>query len=276
MKRILWITQIASVFLLLAAGCSPAPAVTPIPTVSLDSLGAAETSRVKASAMVVPVQESHLSFVISGMVEEVAVEEGDQVQAGQALVQLDMTDLKYDIIAAEAALKSAEFKAQTERQRRKIFNTDTFNFEYASSPAEVILQADSRAEQKRFALEAAKASLAQATLVAPFDGTVIEVNTSPGEYVDPGQAILVLANLDELQIETTDLSELVVAAVEIGQPAAVFVEALDQEFSGKVTAISPIADTIGGDVVFKVTVKLDEQPRDLRWGMSSGVEINVE
>jgi len=43
-----------------------------------------------------------------------------------------------------------------------------------------------------------------------------------------------------------------------------------------VTSISPIADTIGSDVVFKVTIKLDEQPKNLLWGMSTDVEINVE
>jgi multidrug efflux pump subunit AcrA (membrane-fusion protein) len=88
--------------------------------------------------------------------------------------------------------------------------------------------------------------------------------------------IIKLAKLDDLQIETTDLSELNVAAVKIGQPAKVFVEALNENFSGKVTAISPISDTIGGDVVFKVTIQLDEQPKDLLWGMSADVEINVE
>jgi hypothetical protein len=43
-----------------------------------------------------------------------------------------------------------------------------------------------------------------------------------------------------------------------------------------VTAISPISDTIGGDVVYKVTVQLDEQPIDLLWGMSADVEIDVD
>ena len=276
MKRTFWISLLASASILAMAGCSSSPAVTPIPAISLDTSGTSAPSQVKASAVVVPAQESRLSFVISGMVEEVTVEEGDPVQTGQALVQLDTAELQYDIIAAEAALKSAEIDAEVERQRRKRFNFDTFNFEYVSSPGELILQADSRAEQRRFALEAAKASLAQGTLLAPFAGTVVEVNISPGEYVQPAQIVIVIVTLENLQIETTDLSELNVAAVEIGQPATVFVEALNQEFQGEVTAISPISDTIGGDVVFKVTIKLDEQPDTLRWGMSADVEINVE
>ena len=98
----------------------------------------------------------------------------------------------------------------------------------------------------------------------------------PGEYVETAQVVLELADLSNLQIKTTDLSELNIVAVEIGQPATVFVEALGEKFPGTVTAISPISDTVGGDVVFKVTIQLDEQPKDLRWGMSTDVEINVE
>jgi hypothetical protein len=79
-----------------------------------------------------------------------------------------------------------------------------------------------------------------------------------------------------LQIETIDLSELNVAAVEIGQPATVFVEALEEEFLGEVTTISPISETIGGDVVYRVTIRLEEQPMELLWGMSADVEIQTE
>jgi HlyD family secretion protein len=276
MKRILWVTQFVSAFGLLVAGCSPAPAATPIPTISLDSPGASETSRIQASAVVVPAQEARLSYPISGMVEEVTVKEGDRVQAGQAIAKLDTTDLEYEIVVAEAELKSAQLQAQIERQRRKRFNGDKLRIEYVRAAGELIAAADSRAEQSRLALEVAKANLEQGTLRAPFGGTVVEVDIAPGEYVQSGQVVIVISNLEKLQVETTDLSELNVAAVEIGQPAVVFVEALDQGFPGKVTAISPISDTIGGDVVFKVTVQLDAQPEDLLWGMSADVEINIE
>ena len=57
---------------------------------------------------------------------------------------------------------------------------------------------------------------------------MVEVDISPGEYVQPSQVVIVIVTLENLQIETTDLSELNVAAVEIGQPATVFVEALGE------------------------------------------------
>ncbi len=276
MKCTFWIKLLVSAFVLVVVGCSPAPTTTPIPVILPDASDTSAPSQVKASAVVVPAQESRLSFVISGLVEDITVAEGDQVQAGQALVKLDTSELEYDVISAEAALTSAEIDAKMQRQREKKFNFQTFKFVHVSPPAEKILAADSRVEQSRYALEVAKASLAQGTLLAPFEGTVVEVNISPGEYVQPAQVVIVIVSLENLQIETTDLSELNIAAVQVEQPARVFVEALNEEFPGKVTAISPVSDTIGGDVVFKVTIQLDEQPKGLLWGMSADVEINVE
>ena len=275
-KHIFWTLLVASALILVETGCSPAATATPIPSISLGATEISASSQVKASAVVVPTQESRLSFVISGLVEAVTVKEGDRVQAGQALVKLDTTELEFDIAAAKAALTAAELDAQIRRQRKKEFDFNKFNFVYVSSPGEKIQAADAKVDQMQSALEEAKASLAQGTLTAPFEGTIVEVDVSAGEYVQPGQVIIKLAKLDTLQIETTDLSELNIAAVKIGQPAAVSVEALGKDFPGRVTAISPISDTIGGDVVFKVTIRLNEQPKELLWGMSADVEINTE
>ena len=275
-KHIFWTLLVASALILVETGCSPAATATPIPSISLGATEISASSQVKASAVVVPTQESRMSFVISGLVEAVTVKEGDRVQAGQALVKLDTTELEFDIAAAKAALTAAELDAQIRRQRKKEFDFNKFNFVYVSSPGEKIQAADAKVDQMQSALEEAKASLAQGTLTAPFEGTIVEVDVSAGEYVQPGQVIIKLAKLDTLQIETTDLSELNIAAVKIGQPAAVSVEALGKDFPGRVTAISPISDTIGGDVVFKVTIRLNEQPKELLWGMSADVEINTE
>ena len=275
-KHTFWTILITSTLVLSVTSCSSAATATPIPAISLGGAKTTTSNQVKASAVVVPAQESRLSFVISGMVDEVTVKEGDQVEAGQVLVKLDTTEQEFDIVAAQASLNAAELDAQIQRRRRRQFDFDTFNFIYVSTPGETIQAADAKVDQMRSALEAVKASLAQATLIAPFGATVVRVDVEPGEYVQPGQVLIKLARLDELQIETTDLSELNIAAVKIGQPATVFVEALNENFPGKVTAISPISNTIGGDVVFNVTIQLDEQPKDLLWGMSADVEINTE
>ena len=276
MKRILWITILAFTFALVMGGCTPGATATPIPTLSLSAPDSSDLNQVKASAVVVPAQEARMSFVISGLVDDVTVAEGDQVTAVETLISLDTSELEYNLIVAESALTSAEVDAQLTRLLRKKFDFDTYNFVWVSPPGEKIIIADAKVDQMRSALEVVKASIAQGILTAPFDGTVVEVNVSPGEYVQPGQVLIEIARLNDLRIETTDLSELNIAAVEVGQPATVYIEAFDKEFPGKVTAISPISDTIGGDVVFKVTIQLDEQPENLLWGMSTDVEINIE
>ena len=248
---------------LLIAGCAPATTVTPIPPVRLDTSPSAVTS-VQASAEVVPVQEVGLSFLISGPVEEVTVSEGDVVEAGQTLATLSSPELEYGLLQAEAALRSAEF------------DYAYWEFPRTNRPPERRELAEQQLITVQRSLDTARAEFMQTTLVAPFAATVISVQVQPGEYVNPGQAVIWLAKLDELLIETSDLSELNVAAVKIGQPATVYVEALNQEFQGEVIAIAPISGTIGGDVVFKVTIKLDEQPDALLWGMSADVEIKGE
>ena len=135
MKPTLWITLLASAFILVIASCNPASTTTPIPTISLDATDTSASSQVKASAVVVPAQESRLSFVISGVVEDITVAEGDPVQAGQALVKLDTSELEYDVISAEAALTVAKFDAKMQRQREKKFNFRTFKFVHVSPPA---------------------------------------------------------------------------------------------------------------------------------------------
>jgi DNA-directed RNA polymerase subunit H (RpoH/RPB5) len=77
-------------------------------------------------------------------------------------------------------------------------------------------------------------------------------------------------------VETTDLSERDVARVAVGQPATVYVEGLGQDIQGRVVRIARRATTLGGDVVYKVVIELDQQPSGLRWGMSVDVEITPE
>jgi hypothetical protein len=72
------------------------------------------------------------------------------------------------------------------------------------------------------------------------------------------------------------LSEKVVSSVKVGAQATVNIQALNNEFKGKVVDIARISETVGGDVVYKVTIELDEQPAGLRWGMSTDVTIQTQ
>lgn len=133
--------------------------------------------------------------------------------------------------------------------------------------------AEARLTNAQNQLAAAQAKLANLTLTAPFDGIVSEVNLLSGEYGILGQTILTLADLDHLRIETTDLSERDVPQVAVGQSVLVMVKALNEDIGGKVSQISPLASTLGGDVVYKVTIELDEIPKGFREGMSVEVQF---
>ncbi len=91
----------------------------------------------------------------------------------------------------------------------------------------------------------------------------------------PGQVVIILGDLSKYQIETTDLSERDVTRVRVGQSASVFIEALSEEFPAKVIDVDRVSTTLGGDVVFKVTLEIDDQPEGLLWGMSADVQIDT-
>jgi multidrug resistance efflux pump len=219
---------------------------------------------VVASGVVLPVQVTEIAFVIPGAVVEVAVREGDQVQAGQLLARLDATALQSAVTQAEAALRGQQREYEFWLPSRKGENPERRWLE------------ETKVASAQAALTLTQAQLAQATLAAPFDATVVSVSVKVGEYTQPGQVVITLATLDHLRVETTDLSERDIPAVQVGQAVTVFIEALDQELTGKVIAIAPKADSLGGDVVFKVTIELDDQPESLRWGMSAEVNIQTE
>jgi len=128
-------------------------------------------------------------------------------------------------------------------------------------------------QQAKADLTAAQNRLEQSRLIAPIAGIIAEVNVIAGEYASPGAILIVVSNTDQLQVKTTDLSERDVIDVKVGDPAIITVDALNEEFSGQVIHISPTADTLGGDVVYEVTIEFDEQPAGVLGGMTAEVAI---
>ena len=236
-----------------------------IPTVALDAPAPGETSAggITASAVVVPVQQANLSFPAIGRVISVDVKVGDKVTAGQPLIHLDTALLEARVREAEANLAAAEIQVAY----LKRVGTDERFLE--SALADV--------DRAQALLDSAKTTLkAQSTLLAPIDGTVVTLDVNPGETVVPGGVIIILGDLTKYQVETIDLSERDVTRVKVGQPVRISVEALGKEFTGKVSEIALVSTTLGGDVVYTVTIEFDEQPQGLMWGMSADVEIPAE
>jgi multidrug resistance efflux pump len=141
-------------------------------------------------------------------------------------------------------------------------------------PAEATGARLAQLEQARDALSAAKYRLDQTRLLAPIDGTIITLSPVAGEFVSPGQVVIVISDVANLYVETTDLSERDVPKVSVGQNVTVFVEALNTEIPGTVLSISPVSNTLGGDVVYKTKVTLENPPTELRSGMSVEVRFS--
>ncbi len=134
-------------------------------------------------------------------------------------------------------------------------------------------------EQARAAVDSAKLNLAKATLVAPFDGIVANVNIDVGDLASGGGALPAIQIVDtsELRVEV-NVSDTDVARVREGMPARITLDAIPgQSFGGTVTYIAPTATAVGNIRTYLVRVTLDEdRPEGMRAGMSARVNILVE
>jgi RND family efflux transporter MFP subunit len=233
---------------------------------------AAQNETVIASAVIVPAQITRLSFLTSAPIRDVLVKEGENVTAGQTLVVLHTPDLEFNAIAAQEAYRSAQAYAELQRYKR-VKDRRKGKVYWDVVPPEVRQRADAQAASAQIAMEIAQATLAQSTMTAPVDATVASIDVVPGVFVQQHQVVMTLATMNDLQLETTDLSERDILNVRIGAPASIFIEALNETVSGEVIRISPKADVVGGDVVFQVTIAFDRQPRNAMWGMTAEVTI---
>lgn len=294
----------------LASWLKPSPPTLPPQPVTLAE---SPSEVVTASGTLVPAQWAQLSFSLGGRVAEVLVAEGDWVQVGQVLVQLEAEELTQavrqaqaalraaraelarmeagahpqEIAAAEAAVRAAEAElslleanapsAAVEAAQARVDQAQAQLARLeAGATAEELAVARAQVDVAQATLEQTRSRLKQATLRAPFAGTVAHLEARVGEIVMPGQPVLLLGDLSTLQVETDDLSEEDVAQVQAGLPVIVTLDALPEDtFRGQVIAISPMASVEQGGTNYRVTVTLDEKDPAMRWGMTAYVEITI-
>jgi HlyD family secretion protein len=167
-----------------------------------------------------------------------------------------------------------EAEVQVEQARARLAQAEVALIEVEAA----VMQAETAVTQAEAALTAAQNALNRMTLRAPFAGTVAEVSGRLGEIVAPNVPLMVLADMSGWLVKTTDLTELSVVSVGVGLPVAISVDAIpDVTLMGTVTAIATVSELVRGDVVYEVTIRLDEaqvRTLPLRWGMT--VFVNVE
>jgi macrolide-specific efflux system membrane fusion protein len=204
-------------------------------------------------------------------VTDLKVKVGDTVKKSQVLATADTTDLKRQLADATTSLTTAKIQlaiAKTDRSaatttaairqtRIGVYNAQTQVSNAQSARTDLI-------EQIRLA-----------TLTAPIDGMVTTVNIVKGLEAPSGDAIVIDATSFQV---TADVVESDLAAMNVGQEAAISIVAVDAQVTGVVTAIAPTAagSTTGGVVSYAVTVSLDSVPATVRAGMTADVTITID
>ena len=121
--------------------------------------------------------------------------------------------------------------------------------------------------------DGAKARLSYTALVAPFNGMVVSRNVEPGDAVQPGKTLLLLAPQGDTEL-VAQIDERNLAVLRIGQPATASADAFAQQrFAAWVSRIAPGVDAQRGSVQVKLTVA--HPPDYLRQDMTVSVEIEV-
>lgn len=123
-------------------------------------------------------------------------------------------------------------------------------------------------------LKAAQAKVAAFSVTAPFDGVVAELNARAGNSISAGEIVVTVADFSSWRIETTDLTEIDVVELSEGGPVTITLDAIPgTTLNGVIESISQTYEEKQGDVVYGVTVALDDGDPLLRWGMTAVVNF---
>ncbi len=123
-------------------------------------------------------------------------------------------------------------------------------------------------------LEAAKAGVAAFTVTAPFDGVVADLPAKLGNSINAGQPAVTIADFSYWVVNTTDLTEIEVVKLKENDPVTITLDALPGvELKGTISSIGQTYSENQGDVVYEVTVMLNDVDPGMRWGMTAEVKF---
>ena len=218
--------------------------------------------------------EGHISPVIpqvSGYVTEVLVEDNQRVGASQELVRIDAREIQARLRLADAAVQTAiaalqEAKASTDAakarkentaselgRQQKLFQSKTITpqeFQNAKSAADSaaasyraalgeIAASEAIVAQRQAELDNAKLQLSFTTLKAPIGGIAARKNVEIGQYVQPGQPLIAIADEADAWV-VANFKETQVRKMRVGQPVEVKIDAYPKiTFRGRVDSFAP-------------------------------------
>ncbi|HKW30204.1 MAG TPA: efflux RND transporter periplasmic adaptor subunit [Verrucomicrobiae bacterium] len=169
---------------------------------------------------------------VSGKIEQMRVVPGQDVKAGELLVQLDAREVQAQTDQAIAVRQQAEsdLKRATDLFQQKILSQS----EYDSTQSKFRV-ADAAAT-------AATTLLGYTKVTAPFAGVITRKYADVGDLAAPGKPLLEMEDARDLQLET-DVPEAVIDRLTLGDKLRVRVSGVSNELAGTVSEIAPSADS---------------------------------
>jgi len=219
---------------------------------ALSALEAAKAKAVKALATLNWYNGTRTDSEIESTLNDLAVAKGNLATAQEALDKLK-NPTPEDVALAQATVDDAQ---QT---------LDTLK----AGPSE----SDLTVAETRVTL--AKAALAQASLTAPFTGTITNVDVMTGDLVSSGTTAFRIDDLSNLYIDL-QVSEIDVPQIKVGQAAVVTFDAIaNKEYHGKVTQVGMVGSVSQGVVNYPVTVQVADGDASILPSMTAAVNITV-
>jgi HlyD family secretion protein len=276
-----------------------------------------------ALGRVQPRWQIDLSTRVSGTVRQVAVREGQEVQQGDLLLELDSRDQENAIAQAERSLRVRQAQLDDalrapgapaiELARARLRRATAQRLNAQKDYDEIADEPDAESSDEALALEVAKLeyeiaraefdrvmegtpdvqlerlradvqeaeaavrrareALENTRLVAPFDGTVLRVNTRVGENVHGFTPLVVLADLSDMLIRA-EIDEIDVAGAAEGQRVKIRLDAFPgEELVGHIATLMPAATDIRGTTTYAAIIELEEHMLPVRPGMGANLVI---
>ncbi len=123
-------------------------------------------------------------------------------------------------------------------------------------------------------VEEAHDRLNDATIIAPIDGTIADVNVIVGDEVIASTVVMYLVDTSQVEVDA-DVDEIDVAKVGIGQAAEISIDAVSGiEFPGEVTAVTPVGRNQAGLITYDITIGInDTKGANLKDGMTASADV---
>jgi len=205
--------------------------------------------------------EAEVVAKVRGIVQHIDVEEGEYVQEGDVLLQLEDEQLEIEVLRARATMN--KLKNEYERNK-KLFNKKLIS-------AEAFENGRFEYESQKAAYELAALDLRNTKIRTPIEGIVSERLIKRGTTVDQNQGVFRITDFSPL-LAVLHVPEHEMSKIETAQTALIRVDARpDEQFEGYVQRISPVVDPETG--TFKVTVAVEDETRRLRPGMFARIHI---